>query len=116
MNEEQFKGQYNILKGKIKEKWGRLTDDELTQVNGRRDQLLGFIQKKYGIAKERAEQDLTTFLDTFDKSSSRDMKSNTSKDMKSNSYNANAKNPGNKPMDDKGPSGSNPERQKAGRH
>lgn len=65
MNEEQFKGHYNEMKGKLKERWGRLTDDELTQINGRRDQLLGKIQVKYGIAKERAENELNRFLDSY---------------------------------------------------
>lgn len=61
MNKEQFQGQWNQIKGKIKEKWGKLTDDDLATVNGKREQLIGLLQKKYGIAKERAEQELVQF-------------------------------------------------------
>ncbi len=58
MNKEQFSGQWNSMKGKVKEKWGKLTDDDITQVEGKRDQLVGFIQKRYGYEKERAETEL----------------------------------------------------------
>lgn len=69
MNEEQLRGRWNELKGKVKERWGRLTDDELAQINGRKEQLLGKIQVKYGIAKERAEKELKRFLDSVNLSS-----------------------------------------------
>lgn len=58
MNKEQFEGQWNQLKGKIKEKWGKLTDDEITQINGKYDQFVGTLQKKYGYHKERIEEEL----------------------------------------------------------
>lgn len=58
MNKEQFEGQWQTIKGKIKEKWGKLTDDEITQINGKYDQFLGKLQKKYGLAKERAEEEV----------------------------------------------------------
>lgn len=58
MNREQFEGQWLQLKGKIKEKWGRLTDDEITQINGKYDQFIGKIQKAYGYNKERAEDEI----------------------------------------------------------
>lgn len=61
MNKEQFKGNWNQIKGKIKEKWGDLTDDDLAKINGRRDQLVGHLQERYGIAKERAEEELSDF-------------------------------------------------------
>lgn len=53
-----MEGDWNVLKGKIKEKWGKLTDDDLTAISGKKDQLLGTIQKKYGIAKDAAEKEL----------------------------------------------------------
>ena len=59
MNKDTLKGDWNLVKGKIKEKWGKLTDDDLTEINGKKEQLLGKIQKKYGFAKEKAEQELT---------------------------------------------------------
>lgn len=61
MNREQFKGNWNQLRGKIKEKWGKLTDDDLTQINGKRDQLIGKLQIRYGFAKEKAEEILSEF-------------------------------------------------------
>lgn len=59
MNKEILKGDWNLIKGKIKQNWGKLTDDDLTEINGKKDQLLGKIQKKYGFAKEEAEQEFT---------------------------------------------------------
>ena len=56
MNNERIKGNWNQFKGKIKEKWGRLTDDDLDVVEGQRDQLIGKIQERYGIAKEEVER------------------------------------------------------------
>jgi uncharacterized protein YjbJ (UPF0337 family) len=58
MNKDTIKGEWKLIKGKIKEKWGRLTEDDLTEINGKREQLLGAIQKKYGLAKDKAEQEL----------------------------------------------------------
>jgi uncharacterized protein YjbJ (UPF0337 family) len=61
MNWDEIKGNWTQAKGKIKEQWGKLTDDDLTVVEGKRDQLLGRIQERYGIAKERAEEQLKQF-------------------------------------------------------
>lgn len=64
MNKDQFAGQWKILKGQVKTKWGKLTDDEITQVNGKFEQLAGLLQKKYGLAKEKASQEIETWLQT----------------------------------------------------
>jgi uncharacterized protein YjbJ (UPF0337 family) len=61
MNKDIFKGQWNEVKGKVKEQWGKLTDDDLTKINGRREQLVGLLQKRYGYAKEQAEKDIKDF-------------------------------------------------------
>jgi len=58
MNWDQVSGQWKQLKGKVKEKWGNLTDDDLDKIEGKRDQLVGKIQQKYGIAKEEAERNV----------------------------------------------------------
>ena len=63
MNNERIKGNWNQFKGKIKEKWGRLTDDDLDVVEGQRDQLIGKIQEKYGIAKEEAQRQFAELED-----------------------------------------------------
>lgn len=69
MNKDQFQGKWQQLKGKVKEKWGKLTDDDIAEINGKREQLLGKLQARYGYAKEKAEEALTDFEKTFDKTS-----------------------------------------------
>lgn len=58
MDKNILKGDWNLIKGKIKEKWGKLTDDDLAKIDGKRDQLLGKLQKSYGLAKDKAEKEL----------------------------------------------------------
>lgn len=67
MNEDTFKGDWNVLKGKIKEKWGKLSDDDLTKINGKKDQFLGTLQKKYGLAKDQAEKQFKEWQSAIDK-------------------------------------------------
>jgi len=62
MNWTNLQGNWNELKGKVKTKFGRLTDDDLTQAEGNKDRLVGMIQQKYGIAKDKAEQQLEEFM------------------------------------------------------
>jgi uncharacterized protein YjbJ (UPF0337 family) len=64
MNRDILAGKWKELKGSIKEKWGKLTDDELDQASGRFDQLSGLLQQRYGYAKDQAERELDAFLDT----------------------------------------------------
>lgn len=56
MNWDQIEGKWKELKGQAKVKWGELTDDELDVAEGRRDQLVGKLQQKYGMVKEEAER------------------------------------------------------------
>ena len=58
MNWDRIEGNWKMAKGKVKEQWGKLTDDELDRIAGKRDQLLGRIQNSYGIGKDEAEQQL----------------------------------------------------------
>ncbi len=58
MNQEQVKGKFDQLSGKIKETWGRLNDDDVALYNGKRDQFFGKLQETYGIAKEDAQKRL----------------------------------------------------------
>lgn len=55
MNKEQIEGKNEQLKGKIKEAWGKLTDNDITLYHGQRDQFLGKLKEHYGLAKEDAE-------------------------------------------------------------
>lgn len=66
MNWDQIKGKWQQSSGKLKEKWGKLTDDDLTVINGKRDQLVGRIQERYGIAKEAAEREVTEWERTYE--------------------------------------------------
>lgn len=67
MNWDQIEGNWRQMTGTVKEKWGKLTDDDLTVIAGKRDQLSGVLQKKYGYAKEQAERELDDFMKTLDK-------------------------------------------------
>jgi uncharacterized protein YjbJ (UPF0337 family) len=58
MNWDQVAGNWNQFKGQIKEKWGKLTDDDLAMIDGKRDQFIGRVQERYGIAKEEAEKQI----------------------------------------------------------
>ena len=61
MNWDQVEGKWKQYSGKVKEKWGKLTDDDLTTISGKRDQLVGRIQERYGVAKEQAEEQVDQF-------------------------------------------------------
>ena len=61
MNWEQIEGKWDRLRGKVKEKWGKLTDDELDVIAGKRDQLVGALKEAYGLEKERAEREIDTW-------------------------------------------------------
>ncbi len=56
MNQDTLKGQWNQLKGKVREQWGKLTDSDLDQVQGQSEQLIGRIQERYGVAREEAQR------------------------------------------------------------
>ena len=55
MNRDQIKGNWNQFKGRVKQQWGNLTDDDLTKIESARDELIGILQERYGYQKERAE-------------------------------------------------------------
>jgi uncharacterized protein YjbJ (UPF0337 family) len=62
MNWDRIEGNWKQFTGKVKEKWGKLTDDDLTQINGNRDQLEGKIQARYGYAKDQVRKDVDDWL------------------------------------------------------
>jgi uncharacterized protein YjbJ (UPF0337 family) len=59
MNWDRIEGNWKQVTGRVKEQWGKLTDDDLDVIGGRRDQLAGKIQEHYGLAKDEAEKQLT---------------------------------------------------------
>jgi len=64
MNWEQVEGKWKQYSGKAREKWGKLTDSDMTVIEGKRDQLVGKIQERYGIAKEEAERQVDDWSNT----------------------------------------------------
>lgn len=58
MNWNEIQGQWNQVKGKAREKWGKLTDDDIQVIAGKKDQFLGKLQERYGMARNQAEKEL----------------------------------------------------------
>ena len=61
MNQDRVEGNWKQAKGKLKEQWGKLTDDDLDVIAGKREQLLGRIQERHGLARADAEAEVTHF-------------------------------------------------------
>ena len=66
MNWDRVEGNWKQFKGKVKQKWGKLTDDQLDVISGNRDELVGKIQESYGIAKDEAEKQVKAWESTFE--------------------------------------------------
>jgi len=64
MNREQMAGSWRVMRGKVKEQWGRLTDDDLDVIRGQHDQLVGKIQQRYGKQRDQVEHDVDRWLDS----------------------------------------------------
>jgi uncharacterized protein YjbJ (UPF0337 family) len=62
MNWEQLEGKWKELKGKARSKWGKLTDDDLETVAGKKDMLLGRLQQRYGYKRDQAEKEVDTWI------------------------------------------------------
>ena len=63
INRDTMKGQWKQIKGEVKKQWGQLTDDDLMQIEGNYDKLVGSIQQRYGYTRERIEQEINSFFD-----------------------------------------------------
>jgi uncharacterized protein YjbJ (UPF0337 family) len=87
MNRDQFAGKWHELKGKIKQKWAKLTDDDITKVNGKFEELSGRLQKKYGWAKEQAEKEINNWCSSCEKGhhSMNDWKNKNAQDLNTES-------------------------------
>ena len=73
MNSDQFEGKWKQLKGTVKQRWGKLTDDDVTALSGKKDELVGKIQERYGITREQAERE----ADEWARASANEMKQET---------------------------------------
>ena len=62
MNWDRIQGDWKQFSGKIKEKWGQLTDDDLAQLDGKREQVEGKIQERYGLTKDQVRKDMDQWL------------------------------------------------------
>ena len=67
MDWNEIEGNWKQFSGSIKEKWGKLTDDDLTTIQGKKDQLVGKIQAHYGHDKNAAEKDINDFIKNLKK-------------------------------------------------
>jgi uncharacterized protein YjbJ (UPF0337 family) len=65
MDWNRIEGNWKQFKGQAKEKWGRLTDDDLDVINGRQEQLEGKIQERYGLAKDDAKREVETWYNSL---------------------------------------------------
>jgi uncharacterized protein YjbJ (UPF0337 family) len=65
MNWDRIEGNWKQFTGKVKEQWGKLTDDDIDVIGGKRDQLVGKIQESYGIGKDEAERQVDTWGSSF---------------------------------------------------
>ena len=61
MNKDQLQGKWLQMKGAVKAQWGKLTNDDLDQMNGNLERLVGVVQERYGYARERAEKEVDEF-------------------------------------------------------
>lgn len=66
MNKDILKGKWMQVRGEAKKVWGKITDDELDQIEGNMDQLVGKLQEKYGYTREQAEKEIDSFRRKFD--------------------------------------------------
>lgn len=67
MNWDQMAGRWSEIKGRVREQWGKLTDDDLDVISGRREQLVGLIQRRYGAAREEVERQVNDFENQLDR-------------------------------------------------
>ena len=65
MNWDRIEGNWKQFSGKVREKWGQLTDDDLTRINGNREQLEGALQERYGYAKDQAKAEIDGWSNTL---------------------------------------------------
>ena len=70
LNKDILMGKWKQIRGKVKQQWGMLTDDQLNRISGRYDELTGLIQERYGYTKDKAQQEVDTFIQKLNKNGS----------------------------------------------
>lgn len=71
MNWDQIEGQWKDLKGSVREKWAKFTDDDVELIAGKKDRFVGKLQERYGLAKDRAELEVDDYINGMNKDKSR---------------------------------------------
>ena len=71
MNWDQFEGKWKQAKGSLREQWGKLTDDDVDRIGGQREQLVGRLQERYGLAREAAEKQADAWWSNYDATAKR---------------------------------------------
>lgn len=69
LNRDVLQGKWKQIRGKVKQQWGKLTDDQLDRIGGRYDELTGLIQEKYGYTREQAKQQVDAFIQKINQKS-----------------------------------------------
>lgn len=77
INQDVLEGKWKQVRGQVKQQWGKLTDDQLNQIDGRTDELVGLLQENYGYSAERAQQEVDDFIRRTEKDKDKDMNRNT---------------------------------------
>ena len=64
MNADILKGKWNQLRGEIRSRWGKITDDDVNQIQGETEKMIGKLQERYGYSRQQAERELNEFVNT----------------------------------------------------
>ena len=67
MDWETVRGNWDAMKGRLRSKWGKLTDDDVDRVGGKKDELVGRLRERYGYAKDKAEREVDEWLASLDR-------------------------------------------------
>jgi uncharacterized protein YjbJ (UPF0337 family) len=86
MNSDIIEGKWDQLKGKVREKWGKLTDSDMQMIQGKKEQLIGKLQERYGYAKDQAQNEVDMFLSADDDAGCGCGASNTDKGGKASNF------------------------------
>ena len=64
MNADILKGKWNQLRGEVRSRWGKITDDDVNQIQGETEKMIGKLQERYGYSRQQAEKELNEFVNT----------------------------------------------------
>ena len=88
MNSEQFEGKWKQFQGQIRQKWGHLTDNDMQVIAGKRDVLIGRVEERYGLAKEKATAEVDGFLKSLQAQPEQNAQDSTERDNRTKAHTA----------------------------